>query len=123
MSQSETHTTQALAVALSAIDELKGESVKTLDVSELTTITDHMVICTGRTARHVKSMSDNVSEHCKKAGMQPRIEGQEEAEWVLIDLNGVIVHILQPAARAYYQLEKLWDIDTAAPESRQGTNN
>lgn len=110
-----------LTLALDAISELKGESVKALDVSELTTIADHMVICTGRTGRHVKSISDEVTEQAKKAGLQPRVEGMEQAEWVLIDLNGVIVHILQPTARAYYQIEKLWDIDAALPESRNNS--
>lgn len=117
MSQPETNAT--LTVAHDAIDELKGESVRILDVSELTTIADHMIICTGRTARHVKSISDSVTEQTKKAGLQPRVEGLQEAEWVLIDLNGVIVHILQPEARAWYQLEKLWDMDSAVPENRQ----
>lgn len=121
MTQSNRNAAGPLSLALEAIDELKGESVTTLDVTGLTTITDHMVVCTGRSARHVKSICDSVTEHTKKAGLQPRVEGLEEAEWVLIDLNGVIVHILQPTARAYYQIEKLWDIDTAAPETRQSS--
>jgi len=113
------NTDHALSLALAAVEELKAEAVNTLDVSALTTIADHMVICSGRSARHVKSISDNVIMRAKKAGLKPRAEGQDQAEWVLIDLNGVIVHILQPTMRAYYQLEKLWDIDVAGPESRQ----
>lgn len=122
MTQSESKAADILSVALDAIDELKGESIKTLDVSDLTTITDHMVICSGRSARHVKSLANSVIEHAKKNGLLPRVEGLNQAEWVLIDLNGVIVHIMQPTARAYYQIEKLWDIDVAAPEQgRQST--
>jgi len=119
MTQTDTETGQTLALALDAIDQLKGESIITLDVSQLTTIAEHMVICSGRSARHVKSISDSVAEQARTAGLQPRIEGLEQAEWVLIDLNGVIIHILQPMARAHYQIEKLWDIDVTAAEQRQ----
>lgn len=101
-----------LKLATDAIDELKGESVQVLDVSALTTIADHMLICSGRSARHVKRLGETVIAHAKQAGLAPRVEGLEQAEWVLIDLNGVVVHIMQPVTRAYYQLEKLWDLDT-----------
>lgn len=121
MSQTKTPTTDTLSVALDAIEELKGEAVTTLNVSQLTTITEHMVICSGRSARHVKSIGESVIQHAKKAGLQPRVEGLDQAEWVLIDLNGVIIHIMQPTARAYYQIEKLWDIDTVAPEESRQT--
>lgn len=107
-----------LALAIEAVEELKGESVQILDVHELTTIADHMVICSGRSARHVKRLGETVIAHAKQAGIQPRVEGLEQAEWVLIDLNGVVVHIMQPVTRAYYQLEKLWDLDMAAAESQ-----
>ncbi|MES1947211.1 iojap family protein [Salinisphaera sp. C84B14] len=106
-----------LKLAIEAVDELKGESVQVLDVAELTTIADHMVICSGRSARHVKRLGETVIAHAKEAGIQPRVEGLSQAEWVLIDLNGVVVHIMQPVTRAYYQLEKLWDMDAIAGES------
>lgn len=122
MTQTNTQTADALSVALNAIDELKGESIKTFDVRDLTTIADHMVICNGRAARHVKSIGNSVIEQAKKAGLQPRVEGLDQAEWVLIDLNGVIVHVMQPSARAYYQIEKLWDIDPAQPDDNQKTS-
>lgn len=102
-----------LELAMNAVEELKGESIKVLDVSGLTTIADHMIICNGRSARHVKRIGETVIEHAKKAGLAPRVEGLSQSEWVLIDLNGVIVHIMQPATRAYYQIEKLWDMDLA----------
>lgn len=114
------HASDPLTVAIEAIEQLKGESVQTLDVARLTTIADHMVICSGRSARHVKSIGETVIQNAKRAGLKPRVEGLSEAEWVLIDLNGVVVHIMQPTARAYYQLEKLWDMDAAPPESQQG---
>lgn len=111
---------ESLNVAVDAIEQLKGESVQILDVTQLTTIADHMVICSGRSARHVKSIGETVIQNAKKAGLKPRVEGLNEAEWVLIDLNGVVVHIMQPTARAYYQLEKLWDMHAAPPESQHG---
>lgn len=106
-----------LALAIGAVEELKGESVQVLDVHALTTIADHMVICSGRSARHVKRLGETVIEHAKKAGIQPRVEGMSQSEWVLIDLNGVMVHIMQPVTRAYFQLEKLWDMDVATSDS------
>ena len=106
-----------LELAIEAVDELKGESVQVLDVAALTTIADHMVICSGRSARHVKRLGETVIAHAKDAGIKPRVEGLTQAEWVLIDLNGVVVRIMQPVTRAYYQLEKLWDMDAIAGES------
>lgn len=113
-----------LDLAMNAVEELKAESVKVLDVSSLTTIADHMLICNGRSARHVKRIGETLIEHAKKAGLQPRVEGLNQSEWVLIDLNGVIVHIMQPVTRAYYQIEKLWDMDLATtgdPEQHGGS--
>jgi len=110
---------QNLKMALEAIDELKGELVKVLDVSQLTTITDHMIICSGRSGRHVKRLGETLVQNAKQAGLRPGVEGMGQAEWVLIDLGGVIVHIMQPTTRAHYQLEKLWDIDTREAESQQ----
>jgi len=108
-----------LELALDAIEELKGELVKVLNVAELTTITDHMVICSGRSARHVKRLGETIIASAKDAGIRPGVEGMAQAEWVLIDLGGVIVHIMQPTTREHYQLEKLWDIDTREAESSQ----
>jgi ribosome-associated protein len=106
-----------LKLALEAIEELKGEAVRVLDVTELTSITDYMVICNGRSARHAKRLGEHLMRQAKAAGLRPRVEGLAEAEWILIDLSGVVVHIMQSTARAYYQLEKLWDI-SARPAER-----
>lgn len=106
-----------LDLAIEAVEELKGEDVQVLDVAALTTIADHMIICTGRSARHVKRLGETVIAHAKDAGIQPRVEGLNQSEWVLIDLNGVVVHIMQPVTRAYYQLEKLWDLDAIGDET------
>lgn len=106
----------SLKLALDAVDELMGEAVTVLNVTELTTITDHMVICTGRSARHVKRLGETLVQLAKGAGLKPGVEGMAQAEWVLVDLGGVIVHIMQPTTRAHYQLEKLWDIAARADE-------
>ncbi|WP_353222208.1 ribosome silencing factor [Salinisphaera hydrothermalis] len=106
-----------LRLALDAVEELKGESIKVLDITQLTTIAEHMVICTGRSGRHVKRIGETVIANAKQAGLSPRVEGLEQSEWVLIDLNGVLVHIMQPVTRAYYQIEKLWDVDVAGPDT------
>ncbi len=106
-----------LAIAVHAIDELKGRDVRFLDVRALTPLTDYMLIVTGTSNRHVKSIADSVVMSAKKAGHQPSgIEGLDEAEWVLVDLGGVVVHIMQAQTRAFYQLEKLWmnDAETDA---------
>lgn len=106
-----------LRIALEAVEELKGESIKILDIASLTTIADQMIVCTGRSGRHVKRIGETVIANAKTAGLSPRVEGLDQAEWVLIDLNGVLVHIMQPVARAYYQIEKLWDVDIAAGDN------
>lgn len=106
---------KTLKLALDALEELKAEDVRTLDVTELTTITDYMVICTGRSGRHVIRLGEELVQTAKRADLKPGVEGLRGGEWALIDLGGVVIHIMQPVARAHYQLEKLWDID-AQPE-------
>ncbi len=105
-------------VAVDALEDLKGQDIKVLDVQKLTTVTDTMIVCTGTSNRHVKSLAQNVAEDAKKAGFRPLgVEGGEAGEWVLVDLGGVVVHVMQAQARAFYQLEKLWTIEDeeAAP--------
>ena len=94
-----------------ALDELKAQSVKCMDVRHLTTVTDMMVIATGRSDRHVRALADSVIESCKKAGERPLgVEGEDAGEWVLVDLSDVVVHVMLPKVREFYNLEKLWDI-------------
>lgn len=103
-------------IAVNALEDLKGQDIKVLDVQKLTTVTDTMIVCTGTSNRHVKSLAQNVAEDAKKAGFRPMgIEGQEAGEWVLVDLGGVVVHVMQAQARAFYQLEKLWTVEEDLP--------
>ena len=101
-------------LATDAIDDLKGSDTRRLGVAELTTIADYMIVTTGTSARHVKAIADNVVMQCKNAGHRPRgVEGMEASEWILVDLGDVIVHVMQAQPRAFYQLEKLWEMPAA----------
>ena len=104
-------------LVVAVLDDLKAQSVLRLDVRHLTTMTDAMVIASGRSDRHVRAIAQALVERCKEAGLEPiGIEGMESGEWILVDLGDVIVHIMLPKVRDFYSLEKLWDI---AP--RRGT--
>lgn len=96
-------------VARSALEELKAEDILSLDVRDLTTVTDYMLIATGTSGRHVRALADQVEEQAREQGVRALgKEGLDSAEWVLIDLGDVLVHIMQREARAFYDLEKLW---------------
>ena len=109
-------TTKKLTdLVIAALEDLKAFNIQTLDVTALTSITDVMIIASGRSNRQVKALADKVKEKIKEAGLSVLgIEGELEAEWVLVDAGDVVVHIMQPATRAYYQLEKLWSTETSA---------
>ncbi|WP_330926473.1 ribosome silencing factor [Candidatus Sororendozoicomonas aggregata] len=107
-------------LVVNALDELKGNDIVTLEVFELTSVTDHMIIACGTSNRHVKSLADNVIEKCKKQGVRPLgTEGVEKAEWVLVDLGDVVAHIMLPAVRQFYDLESLWDMKSMPEVSEQ----
>ena len=100
-----------LDIVLAALDDMKGVDVRVIDVRELTTITDRMVIVSGTSTRHVKALADNVALQAKQNGYQPLgVEGENAAEWVLVDLADVVVHIMMPEIRDFYALEKLWSV-------------
>jgi ribosome-associated protein len=94
-----------------ALDDLKAQNVAVLDVRELTHVTDTIVIASGTSDRHVKSLAGRVIERAREAGFRSLgIEGEREGEWVLVDLQDVIVHVMLPRVREFYALEKLWDV-------------
>ena len=98
-------------VVAAALDDLKAQNVAVLDVSDLTDVTDTIVIASGTSDRHVKSLAGRVLERAKEAGFRSLgIEGEREGEWVLVDLQDVIVHVMLPRIREFYALEKLWDV-------------
>ncbi|KEQ19287.1 ribosome silencing factor [Endozoicomonas numazuensis] len=101
---------QLKQLVIDAIEEMKGNDITCLDVSELTSVTDYMIIASGTSNRHVKSVADNVIEKCKQSGARPLgMEGQEKSEWVLVDIGDVVLHVMLPATRAFYDLERLWE--------------
>ncbi len=97
------------ALILEALDELKAKDVKVMNVSELTNMTDTMIIASGTSSRQVSAIAQHVVERCKKAGVQPvGTEGEDVGEWALVDLGDIVLHVLLPEKRDFYSLEQLW---------------
>lgn len=104
-------TEQMKQLALTALEDLKAQDVQVMDVRGMTSITDVMIVASGTSDRHVKALADNVVEAVKKHGVEPiGVEGESSREWVLVDLGDVIVHVMHPQTRAFYNLEKLWTV-------------
>jgi ribosome-associated protein len=104
-----------------ALEDIKAVNVRVLDVRKLTDIADTLVIASGNSDRHVRSIADRVVEFSKKAGFRPMgVEGERDGEWVLVDLQDVIVHIMLPRVREFYRLESLWDVSAARREAAAG---
>ena len=94
---------------IEALDDLKAINTVSIDVSPLTDVADHMIIASGTSSRHVKSLANNVNVEVKTKGVQPLgVEGNDAGEWVLLDYGDVIVHVMLPATRDFYDLERLW---------------
>ena len=90
-------------------DDMKAESIVTIDVEGKSSVTDYMIVCTGTSKRHVASIAQHVSDEVRKAGMQPLgMDGQQEGEWVVLDMGTSMLHVMQEEHRELYQLEKLW---------------
>ena len=102
-----------------ALEDIKGYEITVMDVRKLTSMATYMVIANASSTRQAKALADNVREKLKGLGADVQgVEGDKEGEWVLVDLGEIIVHIMLPAARAYYNLEQLWG---AAQDRRQGS--
>lgn len=97
-------------LVISALKDYKAIDIQQIDVSGQNPLTDLFVIASGNSTRHIKSMAENLVMKAKAVGCPPLgIEGERQAEWVLVDLNDVIVHLMLPKTRAFYNLEKLWE--------------
>lgn len=97
------------AAVIDALDDIKGFDITTMDVRKLTNMTSYMIVASATSSRQAKAMGDNVRSKLKEKGYEIRgTEGEKEGEWVLVDLNEIVVHIMVPATRAYYNLEQLW---------------
>ncbi len=107
-------------LVLDALDDLKAKDVAQLDVSRLTSVTDLMVVASGTSTRHVAALANNVVERVKAEGIQPLgVEGEAGADWVLVDLGDLVVHVMLPETRALYDLERLWADLPSDSEGRQ----
>jgi ribosome-associated protein len=112
-----THALQAEAtrkMALQALEDLKAENVVVLDVRSIASFTDYMIFASGNSTRHVNAIAESVIEAARSAGQPPvGVEGEEVGEWVLVDLGDVVLHVMLPDVRLYYELEKLWGEELA----------
>ena len=113
--RSAAHAPPALqTVIIAALEDMKALDIRVIDVRGLTDIADTMVIASGTSDRHVRSVAQRVVEKTKEAGYRPHgVEGQRDSDWVLIDLHDMIVHVMLPRVREFYGLEKLWDMTAA----------
>jgi len=102
-------TEQLKQLVIDSLEEMKGNEIVVLDVQGNTSVTDFMIIASGTSTRHVASLANNVVVNVKEQGVRPLgVEGQSGSEWVLVDLGDIVVHIMQPATRQFYDLERLW---------------
>lgn len=104
------HDLEAMKLAvIDAIEDIKGFDITPMDVRKLTSMTSYMIVASANSSRQAKAIADNVREKLKEKGFAIRgTEGEKEGEWVLVDLDDIVVHIMVPATRAYYNLEQLW---------------
>ena len=108
---------ELLATAQQALEDLKAVDPVVLDVRELSAVMDWPGVASGTSSRHVKSLADNVMVKAREQGVRPLgVEGERVGEWVLVDFGDVVVHVMQPAARSFYDLERLWSVQAAPPE-------
>jgi ribosome-associated protein len=105
---------QLRALVVDALDDVKAQNIVNLDVREMTTVTDYMIVASGTSSRHVQALADNVAEKATLAGHKPiGVEGEQGGEWILLDLQDVLVHVMLPKVREFYNLEKLWSLGPA----------
>ena len=108
-------------LVVDALDDVKAQDIVLLDVRDMTAVTDFMIIASGTSSRHVQALVDNVAEKARQAGHRPTgVEGEEGGEWVLLDLQDALVHVMLPKVREFYNLEKLWSL--GSPGDRAATD-
>ena len=106
-----------LKTVKAALDDMKAVNVRVFDVRKVTDVSDCMILASGTSDRHVRSIADRVVERAKAGGFRPMgVEGERDGEWVLVDLNDVIVHVMLPRVREFYGLEELWETPARPPK-------
>ncbi len=105
-------TDEIVKLVLASLDDGKGRDAKLIDIRDKSSFADFMVIATGTSERHVKSLASRVIDNVKKRGMKPLgSEGEAVGDWVLVDMGDVVLHVMTEQTRGFYQLEKLWEMD------------
>ncbi|MDI5921910.1 ribosome silencing factor [Halomonas sp. LR5S13] len=121
------HIDALKTLVIDALEDLKAQDIAVLDVSRLTSVTDLMVVASGTSSRHVAALADNVVQAAKEQGIPPLgVEGENGADWVLVDLGNLVVHVMLPETRQLYDLERLWadlpsDTDSRVEEGVHGS--
>jgi ribosome-associated protein len=109
---------ELIELVVNALEERKAQAISVIDVLGKTSVTDTLIIASGSSSRQVGSIAENVVEQAKKCNLEPLgVEGRQAAEWVLVDLGDVVVHVMQKDTREFYQLEKLWGTEPAEASS------
>jgi ribosome-associated protein len=112
-------TDELKKIVINALEDLKGQEIVALDVQKLTNVADCMIFCSGTSNRQVKSLADNAATQVKKRGAQVLgIEGAQEGEWVLVDFGDIVLHVMLPETRAFYDLERMWSVPAAGAPSQ-----
>lgn len=112
-------TDELKQIVISALEDLKGREIVALDVQKLTNVADCMIFCSGTSNRQVKSLAENAAAEAKKHGLTVLgIEGAQEGEWVLVDFGDVVLHVMLPETRAFYDLERMWSLPVASAPSQ-----
>lgn len=110
------------ALILETLDDDKAEDVVAIDLRGKSSVTDIMVIASGRSSRHVSALADHLIDTLKETGrVKPRVEGLQTCDWVLIDAGDIVIHLFRPEVRSFYNLEKMWSVDPETPPSTSHT--
>ena len=109
---------QLIALVEGALEDMKAKELVVIDVRGRSTVTDYMVVASGTSKRHVASVAQEVLDKLKAAGFQPMgVEGQDVGDWVLVDVGSVVVHVMMPDARSFYDIERLWSVPGSTKSS------
>jgi ribosome-associated protein len=107
--------------AIAVLEDHKATDIRCIDVAHLTTMMDYMIVATGRSDRHVRALGDALMTYCKENGIEILgTEGQQSAEWLLVDLADVVVHVMLPRTREFYDIEKLWELSPRQADANRG---